>query len=344
MGGILNTSLPVVFFHPGVKRNASMTPHTSSKQQIVQLPHPRVLSQDAVVLFGEVLADVFPDKTVLGGAPFNVARHLKAFGLSPIVITRLGSDALGNAVLEVMSQSGMATLGVQRCEEYPTGRVQVHMQDGAHQFEILPVQAYDFIDQAAAKQAATAVKPALVYFGTLAQRHAVSRQALIALLGNVQAAKFLDINLRTGWYEEKTLRRSLQDADIIKLNADELAVLAKIFALTASDPKAQVGALLDTFDISEAVITCGDAGAWQINRNGKMLQTGVKKRAASMLVDTVGAGDGFSAIYILGTLRQWPLATILERANDFASAICGLRGAVPDDLDFYQPFYISWSL
>lgn len=130
-----------------------MTSHPFPKQQTVQLPHPRVLSKDAIVLFGEVL--------------------------------------------EVMSQNGMETLGVQRCDEYPTGRVQVHIKDGEHQFEILSSQAYDFIDQAAANEVVTSIHPLLVYFGTLAQRHEVSRQALISVLGDIQAAKFLDINLRT---------------------------------------------------------------------------------------------------------------------------------------------------
>ena len=66
-----------------------------------------------VILFGEVLADIFPDRKVLGGAPFNVARHLKAFGQNPLLITRLGHDALGDEVLDAMAQAGMEPLGIQ---------------------------------------------------------------------------------------------------------------------------------------------------------------------------------------------------------------------------------------
>jgi fructokinase len=321
-----------------------MTQYAFSLKQALQLPHLRVVPKDAVVLFGEVLADVFPDKTALGGAPFNVARNLKAFGQNPVLITCLGCDALGDEVLRVMSQNGMETLGVQRCDQYPTGRVQVHIKDGKHRFEILTSQAYDFINQATANPAVTSVDPVLIYFGTLAQRQEVSSQALMSLLHNIEAAKFLDINLRAPWYDEKTLRQSLHYADIMKLNADELAVLVEMFKLERGDPKGQVRELLNKFDISQAVVTCGEAGAWQIDRYGKMFQASVKKRVAFKLEDTVGAGDGFSAVYLLGTLLRWPMTAKLERANAFASAICEIRGAVPDHPNFYKPFCSEWDL
>ena len=135
-----------------------------------------------IALFGEVLADVFPDKTILGGAPFNVARHLKAFRQNPVLITRLGNDSLRDDVLQVMSQSKMETLGIQCNQTYPTGRVQVHFDNGSHSFEIFPEQAFDFIHPAVVRMATLTANPSLVYFGTLAQRNAVSERALKSLL------------------------------------------------------------------------------------------------------------------------------------------------------------------
>lgn len=296
-----------------------------------------------VVLFGEVLADVFPDRTVLGGAPFNVARHLKAFGLNPVLISRLGDDALRDEVLRVMTQNGMETQGIQFDKHHPTGRVQVHIEDGKHRFEILPLQAYDFIHPAVVRMSSLSADPALVYFGTLAQRQEISERALRALVRSTAAAKFLDINLRAPWYDERTLRQSLEYADIAKLNAEELGVVAEMFGLPEGDPKAQARELIGRFGLERVMVTCGEGGAWQIDRDGEAVEAGAEYPATSM-VDTVGAGDGFSAVTILGTLRGWPAVMALRRANAFAAAICGIRGAVPDHADFYTPFIEEWGI
>lgn len=312
--------------------------HSASRQ-----PFAGTSQSSTVALFGEVLADVFPDRTVLGGAPFNVARHLKAFGLNPVLISRLGEDALRDEVLRVMSQNGMETLGIQLDKHHPTGRVQVHVEDGKNRFEILPLQAYDFIHPAVARMSSLSVNPVLVYFGTLAQRQEISERALKALMRSTLAAKFLDINLRAPWYDERTLRRSLEYADIAKLNAEELGVLAEMFGLPGGDPQEQAGELIGRFDLDRMVVTCGEGGAWQIDRDGVVVEAGMENPVAS-LVDTVGAGDGFAAVSILGTLRGWPVVTALHRANAFAAAICGIRGAVPGHADFYKPFIEEWGI
>ena len=302
----------------------------------------RISRKGTVVLFGEVLADIFPDRTVLGGAPFNVARHLKAFGQNPVLVTRLGHDALGDEVLEVMSENEMETLAVQSDNTYPTGRVQVHMKGGTHSFEILPSQAYDFIQPAAVRMAAS-VNPELVYFGTLAQRNEISRLALESLLRSSGASKFLDINLRAPWYDEKILEQSLQYANIVKLNAEELAILAEMFGLQGNELQGQAMELINQFGLERVVVTCGQEGAWQLNREGRKVEAGVKNQIAE-LVDTVGAGDGFAAVCIVGELLRWPAAQTLERANAFASAICEIRGAIPDHADFYKPFTHDWGI
>jgi len=317
-----------------------MTHHIYSEQSRSTLRNNR---KGTVILFGEVLADIFADRTVLGGAPFNVARHLKAFGQNPLLITRLGNDSLGKEVLDEMAQIGMEPLGVQCGNHHPTGRVQVHMKDGAHTFEIMPEQAYDYIHPAIVRMTALSVKPKLVYFGTLAQRNEISRRALKALLRSTRSAKFLDINLRAPWYEEKTIRQSLHFADIVKLNADELAILAEMFGLPESEPQRQAVELISRFDLAQVVVTCGQEGAWQLNRKGKKTEADVKNRAIS-LVDTVGAGDGFAAVCILGELLKWHAAMTLERANAFAAAICEIRGAIPDHADFYKPFTHEWDI
>ena len=295
------------------------------------------------MLFGEVLADIFPDRTVLGGAPFNVARHLKAFGRNPVLLSRVGNDDLGRNVLGTMEQSGMDASGIQFDRHHPTGQVKVHLEEGGHRFEILPEQAYDFIHSAVARMVRLPLDPTLIYYGTLAQRHEVSRRALVTLLRSTDAAKFLDVNLRTPWYDEKTLRSALQNADIVKLNAEELDVLAGMLTLPGHRPQDRVMELMRQFDLEQVVVTCGAEGAWQMSHTGKVTEAVASNRGATV-VDTVGAGDGFAAVYILGALRHWPMENTLARANTFAAAICAIRGAVPDHASFYQPFTEEWGL
>jgi fructokinase len=320
-----------------------MIQRSGSEQSAPKKPIERSNNNGTVVLFGEVLADIFPDRTVLGGAPFNVARHLKAFRLNPVLITRLGSDALRDQVLHVMSQNDMETIGVQNDDTHPTGQVQVHIEGGGHRFEILPMQAYDFIQPAEAHKVIGSVHPELIYYGTLAQRHEISRQALTPLLDSSATAKFLDINLRSPWYDERTIRESLQYANIVKLNDDELRILAEMFELSGSSPDDHAINLMNRFDIDQAVITCGAAGAWQINRDEKKTEVDVMNKITKV-IDTVGAGDGFASVFILGSLKLWPAVKTLERAIAFAGAICEIRGAIPDHEDFYKPFTREWAV
>lgn len=298
-------------------------------------------SGTTVALFGEVLADVFPDRSVLGGAPFNVSRHLKAFGLNPVLITRTGNDVLRIKLLEAMADWGMETMGVQCDQNYPTGQVKVHFEGASHRFEILPEQAYDHIHATVARMVALSIHPELIYFGTLAQRQAASRRALKMVLGSVHAPAFFDVNLRAPWYAAQVLRRSLRQADTVKLNNEEMATLAEMFALPGDTLAGHARAFMQMFDIGQVLVTCGAEGAWLVERDGEMVHAKAQQRMVDV-VDTVGAGDGFSAVFILGQLNQWPVAQTLSRAHEFAAAICTLRGAIPKHSDFYEPFLSAW--
>ena len=300
--------------------------------------HP---GQTGAVLFGEMLADVFPDRTVPGGAPFNVARHLAAFGQAPLMVSRLGNDALGRRMLGDMLAGGMDTSAIQIDQKHPTGQVRVHMDNGGHRFEILPRQAYDFIDRDEAVLALETTGPALIYFGTLSQRHPVSRQALAVLLHGSSAIRFLDINLREPWYDKDTVRFSLGQADIVKLNDDELRILADLFGVGGGSESEQARELKRMFDIDRLIVPCGDRGAWQLEGPGEVHGTPADKKP--VIVDTVGAGDAFAAVCILGMVLGWRAETTLQRAERFAASICEIRGAVPEQRTFYRPFLKEWT-
>jgi fructokinase len=134
-----------------------------------------------VLLFGEILIDRFPDQEVLGGAPFNVAMHLGAFGCMPVLVTRIGQDNAGSRLLQALESSGLPIHGVQLDSTHPTGIVEVRLTSEGHRFDILPDRAYDHIHPRLSRMTALAVNPELVYFGTLAQR-ANSHRALRHML------------------------------------------------------------------------------------------------------------------------------------------------------------------
>ncbi|MGB4812909.1 MAG: carbohydrate kinase [Methylophilaceae bacterium] len=303
---------------------------------------------NTVALFGEVLADVFPDKTVLGGAPYNVARHLRAFALNPILITRTGNDQLREQFLTEFAKLEMDHSGVQCDTIYPTGQVNVQMQNGAHTFDILPDQAYDHIDAELTHVAIMSARPNLVYFGTLAQRAEESRLALDTFLNDAKGRneakppRFLDVNLRHPWYNKQLISHSLQRADIVKVNEEELSVIGQMFSAPEASGKPCGIFLMQKFGFKLLLVTCGGAGAWALTNGGVEANT-AGQNIGSELVDTVGAGDGFSAVCILGIVQKWPILQMLSRANAFAAELCKVRGAAPASAEFYLPFLKDWS-
>lgn len=296
-----------------------------------------------VLLFGELLADQFPDGDRIGGAPLNVARHLQAFGARPRLLSRIGADDLGHSLLQHLRDWDLDAGGIQRDAQHPTGRVQVHLAKGGHRFEILPDQAYDHIEAGIALKDAQAINPALLYFGTLAQRCASSRQALHALVEKLKIPRFLDLNLRPPWFDRGIIEASLAAADILKLNGQELTELGTLLNVNADSRPEQAAHFITRFSLDAILVTEGAEGAWMLDAGGTLIRADANRPvAASAEGDSVGAGDAFSAVFILGLTRDWPVETSLARANDFAGAICGVRGAVPLDDSFYRPYLNDW--
>jgi fructokinase len=293
-----------------------------------------------VLLFGEALVDEFPGARPLGGAPFNVACHLRALGASPLFVTRVGRDADGRRLLRAMDRRGLDTRGVQRDAGHSTARAVVREGPGGPSFVIPEQQAFDFIDGAEARAAVGSETPRLVYFGTLAQRRDVSREALVSLLDEVAGARFLDVNLRSPWFDRDVVEASLDRATIVKMNEGEATEIASLLDLPPHDRSFR-RALAERFGLEGLVVTRGPDGA--IHRGPQGAETRVTPpRTRRRIVDTVGAGDAFAAVQILGILRGWEPETSLSRADAFAGAVCRLRGALPRRSSFYTPFLREW--
>jgi fructokinase len=292
-----------------------------------------------VLVFGEILIDRFPDREVLGGAPFNVTRHLGAFGAVPVLVSRIGQDAAGARLLQTLEVSGLSTHGVQLDSIYPTGMVEVNLTPEGHQFDIVPNQAYDHIHPRLSRMTALAANPELVYFGTLAQR-ANSHRALRHMLRAAGGQRFFDVNLRDPWVYADRLDWSLQHADIVKANDAELERLARLLDLKETSAEDQAEALIQRYKLRGMLVTCGAAGAWWLDDSTQV--TAMTADSVVEIRDTVGAGDAFSAVFMLGLLNGWAIPVTLQRAHRFAGAICGIRGAIPEHNDFYKPFIDEW--
>jgi fructokinase len=301
------------------------------------------MQRDAVLLFGEVLFDVFPDQKLPGGAPLNVARHLRAFGLNPVLITRAGSDADRSELVRLLRDFGLDTRGVQIDPTHPTGRVLVQPGTLGREFSVPPDQAYDFINVHLARLTALSAAPRLLYFGTLAQRRPQSRRALHSLLKQVHAPRFLDLNLCAPWFDAATLRSSLQAANLVKVSEAELAEVARVLGPDREDPDEMARRLVQEFAIDRLIVTCGAAGAWLLERGGAHYRLELASGRAGV-ADAIGGGDAFAAVCILSALRDWPLETTLERADAFARAVCRIRGAIAREEDFYRPWRQAWGI
>mgnify|MGYP001814023636 FL=1 len=288
------------------------------------------------VIFGEVLFDHFPDgSVVLGGAPFNVAWHLQAFGMAPLFISRVGDDPLGRRIRDTMHAWEMNASGLQLDSTYPTGSVDISIEDGEPDFDILDKQAYDFIDPAAMPPLPGC---ALLYHGSLAIRNAGSGHALQQLQQGRDLQRLVDVNLRPPWWQRETVLELLQGARWIKLNEAELALLAG----DAGALQLQLQQLQQHSGAELLIITRGARGALVLTSSGEEFRVVPKSHAT--VIDTVGAGDAFTSVMMLGLLQGWTVPLMLERAQDFASAITGLRGATCSDPAFYRPFLDGWKL
>jgi len=292
------------------------------------------------LIFGEVLFDQFEDgSSVLGGAPFNVAWNLQGFGVHPVFLTKVGDDKNGETILEKMNNWGLQNQGVQHDSKHPTGKVTIKLDQGQPTYNIIPDQAYDNIDNISDTTITNMQSCPLLYHGSLALRNSVSRNSLFKLLNKYSPPTFVDINLRDPWWNKEVIQQSLNHANWAKFNDVELIEIATLTNIKFTDIKDTAILLRKHFNLKLLIITLGADGAFFISENNSYFGLPV---AANNISDTVGAGDAFSSVTILGLLKKWPIEKISQRAMTFASAVCEIRGATTSDPDFYKNMLISW--
>ena len=248
---------------------------------------------DIVVGMGEALWDVLPEGKKIGGAPANFAYHVSQFGLPSCVVSAVGDDALGKELVENFTSKGLNQLIAE--VPYPTGTVQVEIdQAGVPQYEIKENVAWDNIPFTSSLER-LAEKTKAVCFGSLAQRNAVSRNTINRFLDAMPQTEdslvVFDINLRQGFYDEKTLCDSMKRCNILKINDEELVAVSRMFGYPGNvsfQPTPEVE-----------------------------------------VADTVGAGDSFTAAFISSILKGKSVQEAHSRAVQTSAYVCTQKGAMP---------------
>jgi fructokinase len=278
-----------------------------------------------IVAIGETLWDVFPDGAVWGGAPGNVACHAAGLGAAGVIVSRVGRDDLGDRGIATLESLGVDCRHMQRDEARPTGTVAVSLVPaGDARYEFAADVAWDHLAWRPAL-AALATDAAAFCFGTLGQRSEVSRQTIRRFLAVARGMRVFDVNLRQQFHSPELIRESLALADVLKLNEEELPVVAAACGIAAADPVAALRELAARHRLRLAALTRGATGSVLVAAG----HTSLRPALATAIVDTVGAGDAFTAAVIVGLLHDKPLAAIHDHAARLAAFVCGHRGATP---------------
>jgi len=286
-----------------------------------------------IVGIGELLWDVFPDGKRLGGAPLNFSYHCHQLGATAYPVSAVGSDELGSEIRAVLVEKGVPDQFVATDESHPTGTVQVTLENGKPHYEICEGVAWDYVPMSDGL-AALAQRADAVCYGSLAQRGDVSRATIHAFLAGMRpdSLKVFDINLRQTFFSEAIIRASLLHGNILKLSDEELPVLAGIFKLAGTVPE-QLDALREMFDLQLIAYTRGPGGSLLYTGDATDDHPGCSCEA----VNTVGAGDSFTAALCMGLLRRQSLAQANEHANRVAAYVCTCDGATPELPDGMKP-------
>lgn len=278
-----------------------------------------------IVGLGEVLWDVFPNGKILGGAPANFAYHVSQFGFDGRAISAIGNDELGDEIIENLNKKELKYI-VEKTP-FPTGTVQVTLSgNGIPQYEITQNVAWDNIPFTPLMEE-LARKTKTVCFGSLAQRNQASRLTINKFLDLVpcDALKIFDINLRQHFYSQELINHSLTRCNILKINDEEVILVAKLFDWVGLSEMEICKKLLENYSLKMVVLTKGTEGSYVITKD----ETSFKPTPLVTVADTVGAGDSFTAGFVASLLKGKSIAEAHEIAVNISAFVCTQHGAMP---------------
>ena len=280
-----------------------------------------------IVGLGEILWDLFPGRKQLGGAPANFAYMTSLLGDKAKIASRVGRDQLGTEATKVLKSLHLDTSHLQEDYLYPTGTVIVSLDpDGQPKYKITERVAWDFL-QWTDDWENLASQADAVCFGSLGQRSAVSRETISAFLHHLRpgALRVFDVNLRQEFFTHEILDQSARSADIMKCNHEEVIIVARLLGSHAEDLPASAQWLLQAYSLELLCVTRGEHGSILFSSSGNHAHPGHRVK----VVDTVGAGDAFTAGLLHHYLRGSPLETMNEAANRMGAWVASQCGATP---------------
>lgn len=280
--------------------------------------------------FGEILFDVFPSSRRIGGAPLNVAAHFaKLLGESTIV-SAVGNDELGAEAIKEVAALGLDTSHI-KVSKYDTGRADITMQGKNADYTFNEPAAWDDI---------TLDRPLeknydIIYFGTLVQRNRTSRETLAKILSSTNAKHvFYDVNIRKHFYTDEIILSSLERATILKVNDEELPLIAKIADAETDNERNTAAKLIKDFNLEMVILTKGKEGTAIFTRDG---QNSLRPGDVPV-IDTVGAGDSLSAGLLATYLKSGDIIKALRVGSALADYVVSHRGAIPSYDEAFTAF------
>ena len=281
--------------------------------------------KNVIVGLGEALWDCLPDGKKLGGAPANFAYHTGQFGLNTLAVSALGEDPLGTETLEELKNKGINYL--MPLVDYPTGSVQVELDNaGVPTYDIKEGVAWDNIPFTTELKE-VAKNCSCVCFGSLAQRSSVSRQTIQKFIEATPESclKIFDINLRQNFYTKDIICNSLKQANILKINDEELITIGRLFGYPGLDIENKCWLLLGKYNLDILVLTCGVNGSYVFAPNLLSFRETPKVEVA----DTVGAGDSFTGTFAAAILNGISIPEAHQLAVEASAFVCTQHGAMP---------------
>lgn len=281
--------------------------------------------KNVIVGLGEALWDCLPDGKKLGGAPANFAYHTGQFGLNTLAVSALGEDSLGTETLEELKNKGINYL--MPLVDYPTGSVQVELDNaGVPTYDIKEGVAWDNIPFTTELEE-VAKNCSCVCFGSLAQRSSVSRQTIQKFIEATPESclKIFDINLRQNFYTKDIICNSLKQANILKINDEELVTIGRLFGYPGLDIENKCWLLLGKYNLDMLVLTCGVNGSYVFAPNLLSFRETPKVEVA----DTVGAGDSFTGTFAAAILNGIAIPEAHQLAVEASAFVCTQHGAMP---------------
>ncbi|HHF42117.1 MAG TPA: carbohydrate kinase [Candidatus Aminicenantes bacterium] len=291
-----------------------------------QSPEERRSSQNRFVLvgIGEILWDMLPEGPRLGGAPANFAYYAQALGEKGIIVSRIGADEAGEKIITQLRFHGLESKYISIEDKHPTGKVTVNLDSqGKPQFEIHRDCAWDYLE-ITPELRELATQADAVCYGSLAQRAPVARQSIREFISHTRSdcLRIFDVNLRPPFYALEDINWLLKRSQVLKLNDEELRILAELFQIDNQE-RLITEFFFSTYPIELMVLTRGERGSSLYTRERTSNFSALPVR----VVDTVGAGDAFTAAVAVGLLHQEDLDKINETANRLAAYVCTQPGA-----------------